>query len=86
MKAWTVHGHDIEDGALLVFAPTKGAAQAAAIRDGTYGFTFRDVRALRAPSWDRHADCQRVVTSNDALPDAAPPFYGLENDGWGDIA
>ncbi len=86
MKAFYVFSCDPLDGTLLVFAETASRARYRAFKDGLYDWSswdeYTDIRARRAPEWDKYADSERVVETNDDLPDGAPPFYNDE--GWGE--
>jgi len=71
---------DPYDGSLLVFAETANKARVKACRNGPYEWSdeYLDTRARRAKEWDKYADAERIIETNDDLPAGAPAFYDNE--------
>ncbi len=80
MKAYHLFCGYPLDGSLLVFAETRNKARMKALRSGPYDWEYEyiHIRANRAEEWDKYADVERIVETNDELPEDAPPFYDDE--------
>ena len=76
IKAWQCSGIDADDGSFLVFAETRNRARTAAFSVALWGHkSYAGITATRAREWDKYADSECVINSNDELPEGAEPFY-----------
>ena len=74
--AYHVFAGDPQDGSLLVFAPTANRARTLGMRKGPWEWdSYIDTRAQRAPTWDGLFSEEKVIETNDELPEGAAPFY-----------
>ncbi|MCB1719230.1 MAG: hypothetical protein KDK05_29195 [Candidatus Competibacteraceae bacterium] len=77
LKAWHCGTGDDNEFSLLVFAETRNRARYMALKAGLWDYeSYEYIWAKRAaPQFDDYADRERVIETNDELPDGAPAFY-----------
>lgn len=82
IKAYAIIPADSGEGALLVFARGRNRARYMALTHGTweYGDGYAFIAARRAPEYDDLFCEEKVIDTNDDLPDGYPAFYTDDDD------
>ena len=85
MKAYCVYpGNNAFDfGCVLVYAEKRNDAKMIAFKKGPFENDYVELRAVRKPILDKHYTGQRLVETNEELPDGVTFFMDFcGSGGW----
>lgn len=74
LKAWIIFECDPHEGCALVFAETRSRAKVLGFSTGFFD-EYIYLSANRRSAWDEYATEEKIIESNDELPEGAPTFF-----------